>query len=290
MACGVYIARTFQWREAFILMSGAKFAWFLAGGSAGIVGFWTMRALRWHLLLRGMRADARFTELYLCSAVALSLSAFTPLQSGELLKVELLRRYGRVARLPGYSALLLERIADLYAMTAMGIVALVFRLGSLEPGPTALLALLLLALPVAAYLLLHLLRLQGRLGQVLVQVQGGVSSAAVLSMVMVLTFLGWAMIALSWQACMLSLSISLGFIDMLGLLSLITLASILSFIPGGIGVAETGITEILIGYGTGAPLAQAGALLLRALSFLVIGLGFIHWLLLRLWPKPAGAD
>jgi uncharacterized protein (TIRG00374 family) len=99
---------------------------------------------------------------------------------------------------------------------------------------------------------------------------------------MVLTFLGWAMIALAWQACLMSLSIVIGFIDMLGLLSLIALASVLSFIPGGLGIAETGITEMLISYGIDAPLAQAGALLLRALSFLIIAMGAFHWLLLRL--------
>jgi uncharacterized membrane protein YbhN (UPF0104 family) len=286
LACGVYIGQNFRWREAFVLLSAADLAWFWAGG-AGIVAFWTMRALRWHLLLRGMQAGARFGELYLCCAVALSLSAFTPFQSGELLKVELLKKYGHVARLPGYSALLLERVADLYAIVVMGAVAAMFRLGSLSHGATALVAMLLLALPVAAYVLLHRLRLHGRLGQVVGQIQGGVNSPAVLCMVMVLTFLGWAMIALAWQACFVSLSIAFGFIDMLGLLSLITLASILSFIPGGIGIAEAGITEVLIGHGIDAPLAQAGALLLRALSFLVIAMGAFHWLLLRLRPEKA---
>ena len=284
VVCGVYIWRSFQWQQAFGLLSKADPVWFLAGGGAGILVFWIMRALRWQLLLRGMKTETRFIDLYLCSAVALSLSVFTPLQSGELIKVELLRKHGQVARLPGYSAFLLERIADLYAIIAMGMVALVFRLGSVSQGAIGLLAMLLLALPVAAYLLLHRLRPQGRLGQVVAQVQGGVGSPAVLCMVLVLTFLGWAMVALAWQACFVSLSIALGFIDMLGLLSAITLASIISFIPGGIGVAEAGVTEILIGHGIGAPLAQAGALLLRALSFVTISLGLLHWLLLRLRP------
>ena len=280
--CGFYIARSFQWREVFALLSGADLVWFLAGGGAAIVAFWIARALRWHLLLHAMQAEVRFVDLYLCSAVALSLSAFTPFQSGELLKVELLKKYSHVGRLPGYSAFLLERVADLYAVIAMGIVALAFRLGFLSNGLAVLLAMLLLALPVAAYLVLHRLRLKGRRGQVVAQIQSGVSSPAALCIALVLTFLGWAMIALAWQACILSLSIVLGFTDMLGLLSIVTLASILSFIPGGIGIAEAGVTEILIRDGISEPLAQAGALILRAWSFLIIAMGALHWLLLRL--------
>jgi uncharacterized membrane protein YbhN (UPF0104 family) len=283
-ACGAYVWRSFQWQEAFGLLSRADPAWFLAGGGAGIIAFWTIRALRWQFLLRAMRAEGRFVELYLCCAVALSFSVFTPLQSGELLKVELLKRYGRVARLPGYSALLLERAVDLYAIVAIGIVALAFRAGFLSPGGTALAAVLLPALPVASYLLLHRLQPHGRLGQVVGLVQEGVRSPAALGMVLVLTFLGWAMVALAWQACFVSLSIALGIIDMLGLLSAITLASIISFVPGGIGIVEAGVAEILIGHGIDAPLAQAGALLLRALSFVTVGLGLLHWLVLRRRP------
>ena len=88
------------------------------------------------------------------------------------------------------------------------------------------------------------------------------------------------MAALGWQACFFSISITLGLTDMLGLLSIVTLASAVSFIPGGIGIAEAGITELLMSYGISAPLSQAGALVLRALSFLILAIGALHWLLL----------
>jgi len=298
LLCSVYIARNFQWREAFTLLSGANLAWFFVGGGGGIIGFWLMRTLRWRLLLRGMQPHVPFADLYLCSAVALSLSVFTPFQSGELLKVELLKKYGHVGRLPGYSTLLLERIADLYAVIAIGIVALTMRLGSLSQADVAWLALLLLGMPVAAYLLLHRLRLPGRVGQVVDQIQSSVSSPTVLCTLLILTFLSWAMSALAWQASFLSLSIALGITDIMGLLSIITLATVVSFIPGGLGVAEAGVTELLMGYGISAPLSQAGALILRALSFLIIVMGAFHWLWLwlrwnrefKLADEPNGSD
>ena len=288
LLCSVYIARNFQWREAFTLVSGANLAWFLAGGGGGVIGFWLMRTLRWRLLLRETQPHVPLVDLYLCSAVALSLSVFTPFQSGELLKVELLKKYGHVGRLPGYSTLLLERIADFYAVIAIGIIALATRLGSASHVDAAWLALLLLGMPVAAYLLLHRLRVIGRVGQVVNQIQSSVSSPTALCMLLILTFLSWTMSALAWQACFLSLSIALGFSDMLGLLSIITLVTIASFIPGGLGVAEAGVTELLIGYGISTPLAQAGALILRALSLLIVAMGLFHWLWLGLkWKREA---
>lgn len=285
LVCSVYIARNFRWREVVALLSQADLVWFLVGGGAGVIGFWLMRTLRWHLLLRGMQGEMRLSDLYLCSAVALSLSVFTPFQSGELLKVELLKKYGHVGRLPGYSIFLLERVADLYAVIAIGLVALAIRLGSLSNVDAAWLSLLLLGLPIAAYVLLHRLRLPGRLGEVVGQIQGSVSTPTVLFVLLILTLLSWTMSALAWQACFLSLSIALGMAEMLGLLSIITLATVVSFIPGGIGIAEAGVTEMLINYGISVPLSQAGALILRALSFLIIVMGALHWLWLWLRMK-----
>ena len=89
-----------------------------------IIAFWTVRTLRWGLLLRGMQLKVPFVDLYLCSAVAFSVTVFTPFQSGELLKVELLKKHGYAGRLQGYSALLLERVVDLYAVVAIGVVAI----------------------------------------------------------------------------------------------------------------------------------------------------------------------
>lgn len=280
LICIGYIARNFHWREAFTLLSGADPVWFFFGGGGAIIAYWMVRTLRWYFLLRGMRIEVGFLDLYLCSAVTLSLSIYTPIQSGEVLKIELMKKYGHVARLPGYSAFLLERVADLYAVVTMGILALVFRYGLLSHLEMGLLSVLFLALPVAGYLLLHRLQSDGRTGEFLGQIRSGLSSPSGLFMLLLSTFLGWEIVAVGWQACLYSLSIALSFADLLRLLSFVTLASILSFIPGGIGVGEAGTAELLVRYGTSAPLAQAGALILRAYSILVILLGAFHWLLL----------
>jgi len=98
------IAHSFQWRAILAQLSPADPVWFFAGGGASIIAYWLVRVFRWHVLLRSMHANARFLDLYLYSAIALSVAIFTPFQSGEVLKVELFKKRGNVGRLPGYSA------------------------------------------------------------------------------------------------------------------------------------------------------------------------------------------
>jgi len=276
---GIYIAITFQWRAMFDLLSTARPAWVLLGGSAAILSYWMTRAFRWSYLMRGMQSRPGFLDLYLCSSVALSLSVYTPLQSGEALKVELLRKHGIGARLPGYSAFLIERVADLYIVVAMGVIALALPFRTSWHG--ALFVLLFLVLPIVAFFVLHRIRLGGRFGEFVAHLQGGIASASNLIVLLASTFLGWIIVALGWQACLLTLSIRLDFLELLGLVSIVTLASILSFIPAGLGIADASAAELMIRHGVDVPLAQAGALILRGFSILVIALGIVHLLLLR---------
>src|SRR5260221_4064284 len=96
-----------------------------------------------------------------------------------------------------------------------------------------------------------------------------------------LTALGWISVARGWQACLLSLSIRLDWLDVVGLVCIVTLASTLTFIPGGLGIADAGAAALLIRHGVDLPLAQAGAILLRGFTPLVVALGIAHLLWLR---------
>ena len=273
-----YIAATFQWREALAILARADAAWFFAGGGAAILVYWALRALRWQLLLRGMGTQAPFADLYLSSSVALSLSVLTPLQSGEALKVELLRRQGHVQRLPGYSAFAIERVADLYVVAAIGAVSLI----GVNPPSLVLAAVAFTAIPLAAFFALHRVRLGGRAGEFVGHLQEGVASAGALFSLLLLTAAGWLAVAFGWHAALRSIAIDLELRQTLALLSLITLATIASLIPGGLGIAEAGTAELLRRFGVDDALAQAGALALRGFSLLVIALGFAHLLALRM--------
>lgn len=276
-----YIAATFRWREALAILAHADPAWFFLGSGAAILVYWALRALRWQLLLRGMATHAPFADLYLSSSVALSLSVLTPLQSGEALKVELLRRQGHVQRLPGYTAFAVERVADLYVIAAIGAASLV----GTNAGSLALAAATFLALPLVAFAAVHRIRLAGRAGDFVRHLQEGVSSVGALFTLLLITAAGWLAVAFGWHSALRSIAVALDLRQTLALLSLITLASIASLIPGGLGIAEAGTAELLRRFGIDDALAQAGALALRAFSLLVIALGLAHALALR-WRTP----
>ncbi|HEX9431871.1 MAG TPA: lysylphosphatidylglycerol synthase transmembrane domain-containing protein [Burkholderiales bacterium] len=270
-ASALYIAVTFQWRAALETLVTARPAWFLLGGSAAVLGYWMTRALRWSYLMRGMQSTPGFFDLYLCSSVALGLAVLTPLQSGEAFKVELLRKYAGGARLPGYSAFLIERTADLYVVAAMAAISLA----------APILAIAVVVLPLGIFFALRRVRVGGRLGQFVAHLQGGVGSLWKLMVLLALTALGWIIVALGWQACLLSLSIRLDLLDVVGLVCIVTLASTLTFIPGGLGIADASAAALLIRHGVDLPLAQAGAILLRGFTPLVVALGIAHLLWLR---------
>jgi uncharacterized membrane protein YbhN (UPF0104 family) len=52
---------------------------------------------------------------------------------------------------------------------------------------------------------------------------------------------------------------------------------ILSLVPGGVGIAEAGLTLFLLHLGQPAPLAQAGALMLRFYGIMILALAVLHW-------------
>ena len=73
-------------------------------------------------------------------------------------------------------------------------------------------------------------------------------------------------------------------------MAVVALISILSLIPGGVGISEASTTQILIQYGLAAPAAQAGLLVLRSYFVLAIALGAAHlgaWQVARLYRRRA---
>ena len=103
-------------------------------------------------------------------------------------------------------------------------------------------------------------------------------------MVTAITCVSWASVAFSWQVFLYSGGIHVSFAQAVALMSIVALISILSLIPGGIGVSEVGTSQMLIHFGFAAAVAQAGSLVLRCYSLVAIALGAGHlglWKLVR---------
>jgi uncharacterized membrane protein YbhN (UPF0104 family) len=128
------------------------------------------------------------------------------------------------------------------------------------------------------------LRLKGRPQQLLEHMRQCMGDVPTLVLVVAITCLSWASVAFSWQVFLYSGGIHLGFAKTVALMSIMALISILSLIPGGLGIFEAGTSQMLIHFGVAVAAAQAGSLVLRSYSLLAIALGAGHlglWKLVR---------
>lgn len=255
-------------------------------GGLSIMLYWMIRALRWHLLLKRTNTIVPFFDLYMCTAVTLSFSIFTPLQSGEVLKVELLKKYGMIQRFPGYGSFLVERAIDLATVLTIAGISLITTLNILSDRSYAVyLIAAVICCGVLGIYLLYRLRLTGKAQQLLDCMNQCIGSASGLLWVTFITCVSWASVALSWDILLDCGSLQLDFPKTLALMSIVTLISILSLIPGGLGISEAGTSQVLIWFGFVPSAAQTGTLMLRSYSIIAIALGVAHLVLWKIVRK-----
>jgi uncharacterized membrane protein YbhN (UPF0104 family) len=281
-----YIWRTFQWRDLGPMLGRVNLTCLLAGGGLSIVAFWMLRTLRWHILLRRTDTRVPLLDLYLCTAAALGLTLLTPLQSGEMLKIELLKKRGLIQRSPGYGSFLVERVLDLGALLAMaGASPLTI---DILPDRSYVFGLSggLVLVCVTGGIVLTRLELIGWPRRLREHMRRCVGDLPTLALATAITCVSWASVAFSWQIFLYSAGIAIGFTKAMALMSIVSAIGILSLIPGGVGVSEIGASQLLMNFGFPAATAQAGALVLRSVSVVAIAMGICHfalWKHLRSW-------
>jgi uncharacterized membrane protein YbhN (UPF0104 family) len=280
-----FIGRTFEWGKLAQVLRSVNLAFLVVAGGASIIAYWALRTLRWHILLRRTDTHVPFLDLYMCTAVALSFAIVTPLQSGEMLKIELLRKYGMIGRFPGYGSFLVERAFDMAVLMAMACLSLLTTVDILPNRNYAYGILGCVAVAcLAGLIMLPRLRLRGRPQQLVETMRQCVGNVPTLIMVTAITCVSWACVAFSWQVFLYSGGIHVSFAKAVALMSIVALISILSLIPGGLGVSEVGTSQMLMHFGFAPAVAQAGSLVLRCYSLVAIALGAGHlglWKLVR---------
>jgi len=280
-ACLVYLWREFQWRSAFKIVATANIYFFLLGSVVSIISFWIFRTLRWSVMLNifGYRNHS-FSELYLTIAYSLGLSMVMPLQSGEILKVEMLKKKSGLSRSDGYFALAIERISDIVVVLLITIICVSISSFSGEgvSSAIAIVAFLLIG-GLISYLLFSVFadhfsivkELKARTSILL-------NNPILLVKSLLLTIFAWACVVFGWWATLKSINIVVEPIDISGMTAGMTLVNVMSFIPGSVGVSEVGISVWLNYLGVDLESANAGAIMLRAYGLMLLVVGVAHWL------------
>lgn len=274
-----YLLEHFEWRDAFSRLLETDFVKLVGIILIAHLAYLCVRTWRWLILVRHSNPSVGFFDLYWITAVVVSLAILTPGQSGEALKVELLKQRGLLDRLPGLGVFAFERIFDLMAVVAMGLVGLIFGSGISDRYPgLAIGAGVFFAIGMIG---LYVLSGNGANRQApnwLKQMRAANGTPTIWLGLGLLTLLSWSLIGFCWKVSLASVGIDLSLQEILWLISLVTLGTVLSFIPGGLGVAEVLTVNALMHMGASPVAAQAGALILRAYALIVVVIGVGHLL------------
>jgi len=282
--CLKYIFQTFKWSEIAYILRSAKLLWLLVAGSLSILLFWFFRSLRWLVLLKAVGVHVCFLNLYFCTAMSLTVSTLTPLQSGEILKIELLRRQNLMDRSTGYSSLLLERVLDVFVISIIAVVGAIYHMYfNLDQASFWVVLAGFITLIILVISLLLKIKARFVTTEWMKQMPLYAYDGRTVFIVMVITFCSWAMVAIGWQVCLFSISLHLALGEIIFMVASLSIINVLSFVPGAVGVFEVGVTAFLLHFGQNAALAQTGAIILRFQLLLIVVLGAIHYVLWKYW-------
>jgi len=203
-----------------------------------------------------------------------------------MFKIELLKKYGMVSRFPGYASFLVERVVDLSVMLTLASISILFILNVLpnRSYTYCIVGISSIGL-IVGILFLWKLRLKGRMQELLNHMRQCVGGTRTLFLVIAVSCLSWASVAISWQIFLYAGLIKIDFVQAFALMSVVALVSILSLVPGGLGISEVSTAQVLQVLGFTTANAQAGAIVLRFYSLVAIALGLAHlggWKLLRM--------
>jgi len=294
--CAYYVVNNFQWRAIFPLLSQVDLKWFLGAGAGSILFYWLIRTARWFVLLKAADIHIDFYRLYLVGVISMAFAIVTPFQSGEAVKVELLKKVGALDRIPGYGIFMTERILDLIIVLLMALICLLFGVVKYLDRWTMFAAVALILICITVFFLIIRRTSPGNaVGRFFQPFNQCVKNGRVLTIVVSLTIASWFIIILGWYASLRSIAISINFPEMVALTTITTLISILSLIPGALGISEVSISSFLVYFQQDIPLAQTGALIIRLYGVMALILGFIHllpfWKLIRAGKQmPANVD
>ncbi|MCK5021254.1 MAG: flippase-like domain-containing protein [Candidatus Peribacteraceae bacterium] len=281
--CINYILKNFQWIEILQMLKNVNLIWLFVGGGLSILVHFAFRTLRWSFILKNLKIDIKFFDLYIYNSISIFLSIVTPARSGGILKVELLKRYDLIKRIPGYSSFILESIFDLFLVFSVAMTSLIIKL---DLAASYKYIHLMFGIAVVVFFVcafaIQKRKFKGKTGEFICQLKASFQNTKTLLLIVLLTICSWVFVAVGWQVCLYSIDIHIGFLNSVALASIINITCLLSFIPGGIGVSEAGIAELLIRFGYESIEAQTGAIVLRFYSILIIFLGGLHYLILIL--------
>jgi uncharacterized membrane protein YbhN (UPF0104 family) len=274
--CMTATVRLFDWHAVAQAISRMHFGLLLAGTLPLLFAIFSLRGLRW-LVVLGIKPDQElFWQSFCANGAAAGLATLTPFQFGEIIKIRLIPDHHGSAGRFGVSGFFVERMLDLSGVFGMGLCGLAMHFGLAWLAPVALLLPLLTGL-LLGQLAPHIHRLSPRLQPF----AGALRHKQRIIQASLLTIVIWTLYASLWWVVILAIHVQLDFSQVCILLGGVMLAVVASMAPGGIGVAELGSRGIMLWLGAPTTDAEATAIALRVLTPLIALAGLVCLLALR---------
>lgn len=249
----------------------ASFRWELFPLALALTALnYLLRFWRWERYLAKLSIEIPPGRSFTIFVAGLTMT-ITPAKLGELLKSGLLKRGFDVPVRRSAPVVFAERVTD-----ATGVVALAVVGGAgTRNWPLLLAAVVAVA---AAVVVVHspLLERWGRLGEAPGAARALLGTRLLVEMTL-LSAVSWLFECLAAYACVKGLRLDLSLADTIVVFTLGSLAGALSFLPGGLGVAEASMTALIkaLGNTTKGQAAAATVLIRLATLWFAVALGLI---------------
>jgi len=244
--------------------------------------FFVLRAWRWIYYLKAVKINLRFTDSYLLCAPSLAFSLFTPGQLGDFIKIEFLKRYFKIKRRDSISTKIIEKFLDFivilffFAISFAAAVAVVLELSLARIILFSALGIILIVI-----LVIILNKYSKFCKKALVQLWMLVKSPRLVALGLGVTVLNWLALGLAWVLLGKLVGVNLSLLAATGLLCTTTIISVLSFVPGALGVLEFSLVFLLQKFlSVPEPNALLFAIVLRLYLIFIFLIGYFHtfWL------------
>ena len=283
-----YSLRGIEWRQVWILISGAKPVW-LAVGFVLSAGALFLRAMRWRILLRA-EDDIGVSAAFWATSAGYFGNNFLPARAGELVRTLMISSRSTLSKTYVLTTALSERVADAIALVVIS--ALVLLTLPAQPGwlahaskPFAVLGLCgaaaIAILPkldrLGKAILVRLPLPHGLRAKLMVMLEHSLLGIRAfhdsrrllgfLGLTMVIWCLDAVGVIIAAKALGLSMALPIAFLLVAGM----GLGSALPSTPGYVGIYQFVAVSVLTPFGFTRTDAIAYILMVQALSYVVIG-------------------
>lgn len=284
--CFYYIIHYFQWNTVFQILTHVDWRWMPCTVVVTIFFFWLFRTIRWFVLLKASNIYIDFYHLYLVGSVSMAFALLTPFQSGEALKVEMLKKTGDLERTSGYGIFFTEKIIDLAVVLLMAISGVIFSAANLLNRRAIFITVVVIMICfMFFFVMIRRISPEKFLGRFFRPLNQCIRDWNVMAKVVILTIIGWFFVILGWYASLRSISIPVSFFETTTMTAITTLINIFSLIPWSLGISEVSITSFLVYLKQDVPLAQAGALIIRVYAIVALMMGLILFIIWKFIPR-----